>query len=177
MTSQCPPLKHAAAATCVLLSCAVMCRHGDFVSRYKILLPREQQDIVLASEQQTRAAVLHLLSVFKVPDGQYEMGRTKVFFKPGGWLWAAGGCMFLHTVHRCNTGTAKCAAALKLVPVPCLQVPARSNLWWCEIASVYPECYLTLLRFCNPFLAVSAALFRCAGLCGGHLGQDAHQRA
>ena len=69
---------------CVFLPCHLLRRHGDFVSRYKILLPREQQDIVLASEQQTRAAVLQLLAVFKVPDGQYEMGRTKVFFKPGG---------------------------------------------------------------------------------------------
>lgn len=58
-------------------------RHADFVSRYKILLPAQQQDIVLASEAQTRAAVLQLLAVFKVAEGQYEMGRTKVFFKPG----------------------------------------------------------------------------------------------
>lgn len=61
------------------------------MSRYKILLPREQQDIVLASEEQTRAAVKQLLAVFKVPEGQYEMGRTKVFFKPGVWGGCGGG--------------------------------------------------------------------------------------
>ena len=85
-----------APAACVLLH--VLCRHGDFVARYKILLPREQQDIVLASEKQTRAAVLHLLSVFKVPEGQYEMGRTKVFFKPGVWCWLLLLLLLLHTV-------------------------------------------------------------------------------
>lgn len=57
--------------------------HADFVQRYRILLPREQQDIVQSSKAETRAAVLRLLGVFKVPPGQYEMGRTKVFFKPG----------------------------------------------------------------------------------------------
>jgi hypothetical protein len=67
----------------ICLLCFLVPRHGDFVSRYKILLPREQQDMVLASEQQTRAAVVQLLAVFKVPPGQYEMGRSKVFFKPG----------------------------------------------------------------------------------------------
>jgi myosin heavy subunit len=53
------------------------------VERYKILLPPEQQDMAVASEDQIRAAVLQLLAVFKVPEGQFEMGRTKVFFKPG----------------------------------------------------------------------------------------------
>lgn len=67
------------------------------MSRYKILLPREQQGIVLASEEQTRDAVKQLLAVFKVPEGQCEMGRTKVFFKPGvcGYVWVgvfAGAC-------------------------------------------------------------------------------------
>jgi len=27
--------------------------------------------------------VHNLLTIFKVPKGQYEMGKTKVFFKPG----------------------------------------------------------------------------------------------
>ncbi|WIA33590.1 hypothetical protein OEZ86_006714 [Tetradesmus obliquus] len=58
-------------------------RHADFVTRYKILLPREQQGMVLHNDGETRAAVVQLLAVFKVPPGQYEMGRTKVFFKPG----------------------------------------------------------------------------------------------
>jgi myosin heavy subunit len=83
----------------VFLPCYLLPRHGDFVSRYKILLPREQQDIVLASEQQTRAAVLQLLAVFKVPDGQYEMGRTKVFFKPGGCHSGVNTCYLLHALH------------------------------------------------------------------------------
>ena len=86
---------------CVCPGCfdLLLYRHGDFVSRYKILLPPEKQDIVLSNEAQTRAAVLQLLGVFKVPEGQFEMGRTKVFFKPGEaslldclWYvaWAAG---------------------------------------------------------------------------------------
>eukprot|EP00878_Enallax_costatus_P022226 GHUV01023569.1.p1 GENE.GHUV01023569.1~~GHUV01023569.1.p1 ORF type:complete len:1540 (+),score=641.95 GHUV01023569.1:53-4672(+) len=58
-------------------------RHADFVQRYQILLPREQQDMVLSNEVGTRSAVQQLLGVFKVPPGQYEMGKTKVFFKPG----------------------------------------------------------------------------------------------
>jgi hypothetical protein len=68
------------------------------VSRYKILLPREQQDMVLASEEQTRSAVKQLLAVFKVKDGQYEMGRTKVFFKPGETNAAAAAAAWL--LHR-----------------------------------------------------------------------------
>jgi hypothetical protein len=35
---------------------------------------------------QAKKAVLQLLAVFKVQQGQYEMGHTKVFFRPGGWL-------------------------------------------------------------------------------------------
>jgi myosin-5 len=58
-------------------------RHADFVQRYKILLPREQQGMVLHNDAETRAAVVQLLAAFRVPPGQYEMGRTKVFFKPG----------------------------------------------------------------------------------------------
>lgn len=58
-------------------------RHADFVTRYKILLPPEQQGLTLRTDADTRAAVQQLLAVFKVPPGQYEMGRTKVFFKPG----------------------------------------------------------------------------------------------
>lgn len=71
--------------TRVTLPAPFLCapRHGDFVSRYKILLPPEQQDMVLASPDEMRAAVLRLLAVFKVTEGQYEMGKTKVFFKPG----------------------------------------------------------------------------------------------
>jgi myosin heavy subunit len=34
---------------------------------------------------QAKAAVLQLLAAFKVQQGQYEMGHTKVFFRPGGW--------------------------------------------------------------------------------------------
>lgn len=69
-------------------------RHADFVQRYKILLPPPQQNISLHSQAEIRAAVLQLLGVFRVPQGQFEMGRTKVFFKPGG---AAGsrGCQWL----------------------------------------------------------------------------------
>lgn len=88
------------------------------MSRYKILLPREQQDIVLASEEQTRAAVKQLLAVFKVPDGQYEMGRTKVFFKPGTLQRQAP------TTGRTNSSQA------------CLQFALHWGLlchggWWC----------------------------------------------
>jgi myosin-5 len=61
-------------------------RHADFVQRYKILLPREQQGMVLHNDAETRAAVVQLLAAFRVPSGQYEMGRTKVFFKPGALL-------------------------------------------------------------------------------------------
>eukprot|EP00775_Hariotina_reticulata_P008956 gene8956-9132_t len=58
-------------------------RHIDFVERYKILLPHDQQDQVMSGASQARAAVLNLLTIFKVPPGQFEMGKTKVFFKPG----------------------------------------------------------------------------------------------
>jgi myosin heavy subunit len=74
------------------------------VSRYKILLPSEQQDMVLASEQQTRAAVLQLLAVFKVPPGQYEMGRSKVFFKPGVLVGGKIAGAVHRTVHKLGTG-------------------------------------------------------------------------
>lgn len=57
--------------------------HADFVQRYKIMLPRQQQNLALHNEAEARAAVLHLLTAFKVPQGQFEMGRSKVFFKPG----------------------------------------------------------------------------------------------
>lgn len=70
--------------------------HGDLVERYKVLLLLGQQDDVsngkqqaVSSTQQTIDAVEKLLSIFKVPnkptepDKLYQMGRTKVFFKPG----------------------------------------------------------------------------------------------
>eukprot|EP00879_Flechtneria_rotunda_P012719 GHRR01013282.1.p1 GENE.GHRR01013282.1~~GHRR01013282.1.p1 ORF type:complete len:1481 (+),score=699.13 GHRR01013282.1:1396-5838(+) len=58
-------------------------RHAEFVVRYKILLPPLEQGMALKSAADAKAAVLKLLSVFKVAHGQFEMGRTKVFFKPG----------------------------------------------------------------------------------------------
>jgi myosin heavy subunit len=79
-------------------------RHGDFVERYKVLLQLGQQGIVGfekqgfgPSKQQTRDAVERLLSIFKVPntpdrpDKPYQMGRTKVFFKPG-WSRSITAC-------------------------------------------------------------------------------------
>jgi myosin heavy subunit len=42
--------------------------------------------MVLHNDAETRAAVVQLLAAFRVPPGQYEMGRTKVFFKPGALL-------------------------------------------------------------------------------------------
>lgn len=78
------------------------------MSRYKILLPREQQDMVLASEEQTRSAVKQLLAVFKVKEGQYEMGRTKVFFKPG----EIETCSSRQAVHRC---VHRCGCCVRLL--------------------------------------------------------------
>ena len=54
--------------------------------RYKILLPAEQQAHVDKGRLEGQAALSateELLRQFKVPLGQYEMGRTKVFFRPG----------------------------------------------------------------------------------------------
>ncbi len=57
--------------------------HGQFVERYKVLLPPEQQSAAVLEGRGVLGAVQQLLAAFRVQEGQYEMGRTKIFFRPG----------------------------------------------------------------------------------------------
>ncbi|GFR42870.1 hypothetical protein Agub_g3861, partial [Astrephomene gubernaculifera] len=60
-------------------------RLEDFASRYSVLLPPEEQ-LSLARQQRgsdSRQTCLALLDKFGLKPGQYQLGRTKVFFRPG----------------------------------------------------------------------------------------------
>jgi myosin-5 len=66
--------------------------HAQFVERYRTLLSPEQQEALAlkkgkgggnGSSSSSAAEAEALLSSFGVPKGKYEIGRTKVFFRPG----------------------------------------------------------------------------------------------
>jgi len=61
--------------------------HAAFVERYHVLLPPELRATLglagLGGAGARRDAVLRLLAAFKVEAGSYQVGRSKVFFRPG----------------------------------------------------------------------------------------------
>ncbi|GBF94946.1 myosin-2 heavy chain [Raphidocelis subcapitata] len=57
--------------------------HAAFVERYRVMLPKEQQAALdMDGGRGVREAVKALLDAFGVKEGQYEIGHTKVFFRP-----------------------------------------------------------------------------------------------
>ncbi|GLC37064.1 hypothetical protein PLESTB_001395600 [Pleodorina starrii] len=60
-------------------------RLEDFASRYSLLLPPEEQELLLRQQGSvgSRQVCLTLLERFGLHSGQYQLGRTKVFFRPG----------------------------------------------------------------------------------------------
>jgi len=154
------------ALTFLLVGCldCFVCRHGDFVSRYKILLPPDKQDIVLSNEQQTRSAVQQLLAVFKVPEGQYEMGRTKVFFKPGGYR---------HMTQPGTTLTRTCCAVdqggNKMASIQC--VPAVTACWY----QPHKHSNTTSAALGRSATSVRPVQKRTAGVAHGSRGPPAHR--
>lgn len=78
-------------------------KHQEFVERYRVLLPAEQQGLAAAAVEgdvAVREAVQQLLGLFGVADGEYELGSTTVFFKTGKTaLFLAWACsLFMQTV-------------------------------------------------------------------------------
>jgi myosin-5 len=76
--------------------------HAVFVERYRLMLTRDQQ-AALAAAPGARggagaggggggavAAVAAVLRAFGVKEGQFAIGHTKVFFRPGGWATVGG---------------------------------------------------------------------------------------
>ncbi|KAI8476203.1 MAG: P-loop containing nucleoside triphosphate hydrolase protein [Monoraphidium minutum] len=58
--------------------------HAAFVERYRVMLPRAQQAALGGGGGRgVRDAIVTLLDAFGVKPGQYEIGHTKVFFRPG----------------------------------------------------------------------------------------------
>jgi myosin-5 len=65
--------------------------HAAFVERYRKILPEEQQSVLdVGGGRGVREAVSALLAAFGVKPGQYEIGHTKVFFRPGARGGGAG---------------------------------------------------------------------------------------
>lgn len=130
-------------------------RHADFVQRYKIMLPCDQQNLALHNEAEARAAVMQLLSVFKVPQGQYEMGKTKVFFKPGkssAWESTAAVVYYMPACKVCSVQPCDAQAEWFLLSFTCTglslhctvasaaastlcHVPSKG--WWCAAVSAH----------------------------------------
>lgn len=129
--------------------------HAHFVDRYKILLPKEQQaamgSAAAGAGADVQRAVLDLLGVFKVPPGQYEMGRSKVFFRPG------------ERAGRCACG----ACLLRMLPAVGLACGSRA-LWSSRVVADTSHAAAAHLatHACTP-----AA--RRAGVRRRHVGQDA----
>jgi hypothetical protein len=120
----------------LLLAACALPRHIDFVERYKILLPHDQQGKVLSGGSQAQAAVLNLLTIFKVPQGQFEMGRTKVFFKPGTALLLLAAS--LSWTGHFLTGVGRSS------PVKCALLLSRASMSALPATSCLPSCVLSL---------------------------------
>ncbi|GLI69728.1 hypothetical protein VaNZ11_014403 [Volvox africanus] len=60
-------------------------RLEEFASRYSLLLPPEEQQVLQRQQGATgsRQVCMTLLERFGLHVGQYQLGRTKVFFRPG----------------------------------------------------------------------------------------------
>lgn len=67
--------------------------HAAFVERYRVMLPRAQQAaLAIGGGRGVREAIVTLLDAFGVKKGQYEIGHTKVFFRPGAWVEGQAWC-------------------------------------------------------------------------------------
>lgn len=66
-------------------------KYRDFIERYLVMLPVEQQMLLLSAggggdETLMREAARKVLDEFEVPESDYKLGDTIVFFKTGGLL-------------------------------------------------------------------------------------------
>jgi myosin-5 len=58
--------------------------HAAFVERYRVMLPKSRLAVLgSGGGRGVREAIVELLDSFGVKKGQYEIGHTKVFFRPG----------------------------------------------------------------------------------------------
>ncbi|GAX85034.1 hypothetical protein CEUSTIGMA_g12454.t1 [Chlamydomonas eustigma] len=58
--------------------------HGQFAERYAILLPKEEQEALLAGGGEgAKKACAQLLDKFQLGPEHYQMGHTKIFFRAG----------------------------------------------------------------------------------------------
>jgi hypothetical protein len=92
--------------------------HAEFVRRYKILLPVEQQEVVARDAAGTRQGVRALLAAFRVPQGQFEMGHTKVFFRPGALMVCGVSCSSSNSSITANSSNSSAACSFMRENIP-----------------------------------------------------------